>query len=72
MDLIDEIMAVTDDDAMNTARELTVKEGIFGGTSSGANVFAALKVAADLGPGHRVITVIVDSGLKYLDGDLFA
>ncbi|MPZ93281.1 MAG: pyridoxal-phosphate dependent enzyme [Actinobacteria bacterium] len=72
MDLIDEILAVSDDDAMNTARELAVTEGIFGGTSSGANVFAALRVAADLGPGHRVITVVVDSGLKYLDGDLFS
>lgn len=72
MDLIDEIMAVTDDDAMNTARELAVTEGIFGGTSSGANVRAALKVAADLGPKHRVVTVIVDSGLKYLEGDLFS
>jgi cysteine synthase len=72
MDLIDEIVAVTDDDAMNTARELAVTEGIFGGTSSGANVFAALRIAADLGPGHRVVTVVVDSGLKYLDGDLFS
>lgn len=72
MDLIDEIVAVTDDDAMNTARELAITEGVFGGTSSGANVSAALRVAADLGTGHRVVTVIVDSGLKYLDGDLFS
>ena len=46
-------------------------EGVFGGISSGANVFAALKLAKELGSGHRVVTVIVDSGLRYLEGDLF-
>ena len=71
MDLVDEIFAVSDEDAMKTARSLARMEGVFGGTSSGANVFAALQVARDLGPGHRVVTVIVDSGLKYLQGELY-
>jgi len=71
MDLVDEIIAVSDEDAMKTARSLARMEGVFGGTSSGANVFAALQVARDLGPGHRVVTVIADSGLKYLQGELY-
>ena len=71
MDLVDEIVAVTDEDAYETARNLAKIEGIFGGISSGANVFAALKIAKNLGKGHRVVTVIVDSGLNYLQGDLF-
>lgn len=71
MDLVDEIIAVSDEDAYRTARGLANKEGVFGGISSGANVFAALKIAKELGQGRRVVTVIVDSGLRYLDGDLF-
>jgi len=71
MDLVDEIISVSDADAYATARELAQTEGIFGGTSSGANVFAALQVARRLGPGRSVVTVIVDSGLRYLAGDLF-
>jgi cysteine synthase A len=71
MDLVDEITAVSDDEAYATAREMTRTEGVFGGISSGANVFAALKLAKDLGPGHKVVTVVVDSGLRYLEGDLF-
>ncbi len=71
MDLVDEIVSVSDQDAYETARKLAKVEGIFGGISSGANVFAALKIAKNLGQGKRVVTVIVDSGLKYLQGDLF-
>ena len=71
MDLVDEIVAVSDQDAYETARKLATVEGIFGGISSGANVFAALKIAKNLGQGRRVVTVIVDSGLKYLQGNLF-
>lgn len=71
MDLVDEIIAVSDEDAYRTARELAKIEGVFGGISSGANVFAALRVAKGLGKGRRVATVIVDSGLRYLNGDLF-
>ena len=71
MDLVDEIIAVSDEEAYDTARGLASKEGVFGGISSGANVFAALKLAKELGQGRRIVTVIVDSGLRYLDGDLF-
>ncbi len=72
VDLADEIIPVTDEDAFATARRLAREEGIFGGISSGANVWAALQRARALGPGRRVVTLIVDSGLKYLRGDLFA
>jgi len=71
MDLVDEIIAVSDKDAYDTARRLASVEGLFAGISSGANVLAALKVAHGLGPGRRAVTVAVDSGLKYLAGDLF-
>ncbi|HZE89899.1 MAG TPA: PLP-dependent cysteine synthase family protein [Verrucomicrobiae bacterium] len=71
MDLADEIVAVADDEAYAAARRLAKIEGVFGGISCGANLHAALAVARRLGPGKRVVTVIVDSGLKYLAGDLF-
>ena len=71
LDLADEIIAVTDEDAYETARQLARREGIFGGITCGANVWAALERARQLGPGHRVVTVIIDSGLKYLRGDLY-
>lgn len=70
-DLASGTLAVADEDAMATARLLARTEGICGGTSSGANVFAALELARRLGPGRRVVTVICDTGLKYLDGDLY-
>jgi cysteine synthase A len=70
-DLADEIVAVGDADAYETARRLAREEGIFGGITSGANVFVALSRAKALGPGKRVVTVICDSGLKYLQGDLY-
>lgn len=71
LDLADEIMAVSDDDAYDTARKLAKMEGIFGGITSGANVWAAIQRARKIGPGKKIVTVIVDSGLKYLDGDLY-
>ncbi len=71
-DLIDEIVAVSDDDAAATARRLAREEGIFSGVSAGANVWAALQVAERLGRGRRVVTIAPDSGLKYLHGNLFA
>ncbi len=71
MDLVDEVLSVSNEDANETARMLATKEGVFGGISSGANVFAAQEVAREFGPGHRVVTVIVDSGLKYLGQELF-
>ena len=71
LDLADEIMSVSDEDAYETARKLARLEGIFGGTTSGANVWAAIQRARIIGAGKRIVTVIVDSGLKYLNGDLY-
>ncbi len=71
IDLADEIMAVSDEDAYDTARKLARLEGIFGGTTSGANVWAAIQRARIIGQGKKIVTIIVDSGLKYLDGDLY-
>jgi cysteine synthase A len=69
--LVDEIIAVGTDDAKAMARRLAREEGIFAGTSSGANVIAAIKVAERLGPDARIATLMVDSGLKYLSTDVF-
>ncbi len=71
LDLADEIMQVYDDDAYETARKLARLEGIFGGATSGANVWAAIQRARIIGPGKRIVTIICDSGLKYLNGELF-
>jgi cysteine synthase A len=69
---IDEVIAVSSDDAIEMARRAAREEGIFSGPSTGANLVAALEVARRLGPGHRVVTIQVDSGLKYLSGPIFA
>ena len=71
LDLADEFIAVKDSDAYDTARKLATTEGIFGGTTSGANVWAAIQRARIIGPGKKIVTVICDSGLKYLQGDLY-
>ncbi|MBI4549188.1 MAG: cysteine synthase family protein [Ignavibacteriae bacterium] len=71
LDLADEIISVKDEDAYETARKLARMEGIFGGTTSGANVWAAIQRARIIGPGKKIVTIIVDSGLKYLNGDLY-
>ena len=68
----DEVRTIVERDARETARRLTREEGIFAGTSTGLNVRAALELARELGPGHTVATVAVDSGLKYLAGDLYS
>jgi cysteine synthase A len=62
----DRIMMVSDDDAFEMVRQLARVEGVLAGSSSGANVFAALDVAKELGPGKRVITVVPDSAERYL------
>lgn len=72
MDLIDEIVAVSDEDAAATGRRLAREEGIFSGMSAGANVWAALRIAERLGRGRRVVTIAPDTGLKYLQGHLYA
>lgn len=71
IDLADEIVQVSDEDAYETTRKLAKLEGIFGGTTSGANVWAAIQRSRIIGAGKKIVTIIVDSGLKYLDGDLF-
>ncbi|NVK33540.1 MAG: cysteine synthase family protein [Cytophagia bacterium] len=70
-DLIDEIISVTDADAYKTANDLAKKEGIFGGATSGANVWAALQRAQIIGKGKKIVTAVCDSGIKYLQGDLY-
>ena len=70
-DDIDEVIAVPEAEAFAMARRAARVDGIFSGPSTGANLVAALEVARQLGPGHRVVTVQVDSGLKYLAGDLY-
>jgi cysteine synthase A len=69
--LVDEILAVKTDEAKEMARLLAREEGLFAGTSSGANVVAAIRVARRLGPGATVVTLMADSGLKYLSTDLY-
>jgi cysteine synthase A len=70
-DVYDEARAVSEAEARVMARRLAREEGIFAGVSTGLNVVAALQIARELGPGHTVATVAVDTGLKYLAGDLF-
>lgn len=65
-DLVDDILAVTDQDALATSGRLAQEEGLLVGVSSGANVHAALRVAVRLGPGKRVVTVLPDTGERYL------
>ena len=72
IDLANSIEAVSDAESFELARRLGQEEGILGGITSGTNVAASLRVARRLRPGKRVVTVIVDTGIKYLAGDLYA
>jgi len=69
--LVDDILAVSTDEAKNMARRIAREEGLFAGTSSGANVVAAIQVAERLGPTAKVVTFMVDSGLKYASTDVY-
>lgn len=69
--LYHEVRAVDEGEARQMAWRLACEEGIFAGTSTGLNVVGAIELARELGEGHTVITVAVDSGLKYLAGDLY-
>jgi cysteine synthase A len=69
--LANRIEQVSTEEAMRTARRLAREEGIFAGTSTGANVAAALRVAAALDPGQVVVTIAIDSGMKYLSTPLY-
>jgi cysteine synthase A len=68
----DEARAIREEDARAMARRLAQEEGLLVGTSSALNIVAAIDLARELGPGKVVTTVVVDTGLKYLAGDLFA
>jgi cysteine synthase A len=68
----DEARAIDEEEGRAMARRLAREEGIFAGTSTGLNVLAAVRLAQEMGRGHRVATVAVDTGLKYLAGSLFA
>jgi cysteine synthase A len=67
----DEILMVTDEDAFNTVSNLAAKEGVFSGSSGGANVFASIQVAKRLGAGKRIVTLIPDSAERYLSKKIF-
>jgi cysteine synthase A len=69
--LVDEIVPVATEDAKEMARRLARDEALFAGTSSGANVIAAIRVSERLGPGANVVTLMADSGLKYLNTDVY-
>ena len=69
--IADEIMTVSTEEAKAMARQLASQEALLAGTSSGANVVAAIRMAKRLGPGHTVATLLCDSGLKYLTTDLY-
>jgi cysteine synthase A len=64
--VIDRVIAVSDEDAAATARRLVRQEGLLVGISSGANVYAAQLIARELGPGHTVVTILPDTGERYL------
>ncbi|MCP9463453.1 MAG: cysteine synthase A [Nitrospira sp.] len=64
--ILDRVITVTDDEAYQTAKLLAKKEGLLVGISAGANVFAAQKVADELGPGKNVVTILCDTGERYI------
>ena len=69
--IVDGILTVSTDDAKGMARRIAREEALFAGTSSGANVVAAIQVAERLGPDARVVSLMADSGLKYLSTDVY-
>jgi cysteine synthase A len=69
--LVDSVVAVSTAEAKEMTRRLAREEGLFAGTSSGANVIAAIGVGRQLGPGALVVTLMVDSGLNYLSTDVY-
>ena len=70
--LVDGLEAVSTEEAKDMTRRLAREEGLFAGTSSGANVTVAIRVARRLGPGATVVTLLPDTGLKYLNTDVYA
>jgi cysteine synthase A len=72
MDVVDEIITVANEEAMETARQLAREEGLLVGISSGAAAFAALRVAERLGKGKTVVVILPDTGERYLSTELFS
>jgi cysteine synthase A len=70
-EVIDEVLTVTDDEAIETAKRLAIEEGIFCGISSGGTFAAALKVAARAEPGSAILAMLPDTGERYLSTPLF-
>lgn len=70
-DVYDEIVQVSDEDALNTTRQLAIQEGILVGPSAGASVWTALQVAKKLGKGKRILCIAPDTGERYLSMDIF-
>ena len=71
-DIADDVLLVSTDEAKDMTRRLAREEALFAGTSSGSNVVAAIRVAKQLGQGKTVVTLLCDSGLKYLSTDLYS
>lgn len=72
MKIFDEIIHVTDEDAIHTTRMLAKKEGILCGISAGASAFAAIQIAKKLGPGKKVLSIVPDTGERYLSMDVLS
>ncbi|MGA7258380.1 MAG: cysteine synthase A [Terracidiphilus sp.] len=70
-DVCDRVVMVKDDDAFAMVKRLAAEEGVVAGSSSGANVYAALEIARELGPGKRIATIIPDSAERYLSKKIF-
>ena len=71
MDMVEEVIAIKSQDAKNFMRNLAREEGLFVGISSGANVLAALQVGEEMGSGKNIVTVLPDSGERYLSMGIF-
>ncbi len=70
--LYNDVLAIDEGEARQMVRRVAREEGIFAGTSTGVNIVGALKLAQEIGEGKCVVTVAVDTGLKYLAGDLYS
>ena len=70
--VVNDVLALAEEEARAMARRLASEEGIFAGTSTGLNVLAAISLGLEMGPDSTIVTVACDSGFKYLNGTLFA